>query len=530
VAKSKWLSKVNKRASFGNATILLIVVALAGQMLGFFRNRLISTNFAQVNPGSTDAFFAAFQIPDFFFYTISAGVLSVAFVPVLSDRLRQGNKKAMWDVTSSLLNMLAVIMLIVAVFVFVFAQPLLHYIVAPGLTPTQLKQATEIMRLAALNPLLFTLSGIITSVQQTFGRFFFFAVAPLFYNLAIIFSVYLFKNNLGIVGLGVGSMIGAFAQLFVASLGLWGLGFKYSPRIRAASSDFIQVMRTLPARSIDQGVDSINSIVETNRAKALGDGPVTYYNFATTLQNVPVMLFGTAIATAAFPRLADRLSQNRPDLFHRDFFKVLHLMIWIAMPVVVVSYFARGYLARLLFGDVAPEVSLIFGFLAAAIFFRIIYTIVSRYFYAQKDTKTPLFVSLIAIGLNIILAFNLASEHAYGIAGLALAQSITAAVEVILLFCIMFLRDRALLNKDFWSSIVRIVSVTGFSAVAAFIMVSIYPLELSDRGFLTLGLRIGAIAGVTFAVHISVSLLFGLQEARAVVNKAKSIILRPVRI
>lgn len=527
---NRWINRANRRASFGNATILLIVVAFLGQMLGFFRNRLISTNFTAVDPGSTDAFFAAFQIPDFFFYTISAGVLSVAFVPVLSDRLQKSDKQGMWEVTNSLLNMLSAIMFVVALFIFVFAEPLLHHIVAPGLTPTQLDQATKIMRLAALNPLFFTLSGIITSVQQTFGRFFFFAIAPLFYNLAIIFSVYLFKQNLGVVGLGVGSLIGACLQFLVAALGLWGLGFRYRLRIKAASSDFKQVMRTLPARSIDQGIDSINSIVETNRAKALGDGPVTYYNFAATLQNVPVMLFGTAIATAAFPRLAERLAQKRPDLFHRDFFKVLHLMIWIALPVVVICYFARGYLARLLFGSVSSEVALLFGFLSAAIFFRIIYTIISRYFYAQKDTRTPLMISLFAIGLNIFLVFHMARPSSYGIAGLALAQSITSAVEVVLLFTIMFIRDHALLNRAFWASIVRIFSVTGFSVVAAFIMVSLLPLEISDRGFITLGFKFGAIAAVTFAVHISVSMLFGLEEPRPIIDKARKLILRPVRI
>jgi putative peptidoglycan lipid II flippase len=527
---NRWINRANKRASFGNATILLIVVALIGQTLGFFRNRLVSTNFTVVDPGSTDAFFAAFQIPDFFFLTIAAGALGVAFVPILSDRLQKGDKNGMWEITSSLLNLLTIIMFVVALIIFMFAGPLLHRIVAPGLTPKQLHEATNIMRLVALNPLFFTLSGIITSVQQTFGRFFFFAVAPLFYNLAIIFSIYMFKTNLGIVGLGVGALIGAVLQLLVALLGLWGLGFRYRLRINMRSMDFRQVLRTLPARSVDQGIDSINSIVETNRAKALGDGPVSYYNFATTLQNVPVMLFGTAIATAAFPRLAERLAQKRPDLFHKEFFKVLHLMIWIALPVVVVSYFTRGYLARLLFGDVAPEVSLIFGFLTGAILFRIIYSIISRYFYAQKDTKSPLFVSLFAIGLNIFLAFNLARPSAYGVVGLALAQSITAGVEVVLLFFIMFLRDRALLNRAFWSSILRIVSVTGFSMVAAFIMISIFPLEIADRGFVTLGLKLGAIVGVTFTVHIAVSLLFGLEEAKPIINKLRNIILRPVRI
>jgi putative peptidoglycan lipid II flippase len=191
-----WLTRANKRVSFGGATVLLIAVALLGQTLGFFRNRLVSTNFTQIDPGSTDAFFAAFQIPDFFFLTIAAGALGVAVVPVLADRLHKNDHEGMWEITSSLLNLLGMIMCAVAVVIFVFAKPLLHHIVAPNLTPTQLNQATQIMRLIALNPLLFTLSGILTSVQQTFGRFFFFAIAPLFYNMSIILSVYIFKYQL----------------------------------------------------------------------------------------------------------------------------------------------------------------------------------------------------------------------------------------------------------------------------------------------------------------------------------------------
>src|SRR3990167_1373085 len=269
---NRLINRANKKVSLGNATMLLIVVALMGQILGFFRNRLVSTNFTQADPGSTDAFFAAFQIPDFFFLTIAAGALGVAFMPVLADRLHSGDRKGIWELTSSLLNMLGIVMFVVAVIIFVFARPLLHYIVAPSLGPTQLDEATDIMRLVALNPLLFTLSGILTSLQQTFGRFFFYAIAPLFYNLSIIVSVYVFKHHLGIVGLGIGALVGAFLQLLVAMLGLWGLGFRYQFKINFHSGDFRLILRKLPARSIDQGVDSINSIVETNRASTLASG------------------------------------------------------------------------------------------------------------------------------------------------------------------------------------------------------------------------------------------------------------------
>src|SRR5476649_2888677 len=127
------LNKANKRVSLGNAAVLLIVTALMAQLLGFFRNRLVSTNFTQVNPGSTDAFFAAFQIPDFFFLTIAAGALGVAFMPVLADRLHLGDRKSIWELTSSLLNVLGIVMFAVALVIFVFARPLLHYVVAPKL-------------------------------------------------------------------------------------------------------------------------------------------------------------------------------------------------------------------------------------------------------------------------------------------------------------------------------------------------------------------------------------------------------------
>src|SRR5581483_6758591 len=206
----------------------------------------------------------------------------------------------------------------------------------------------------------------------------------------------------------------------------------------------------------DQGIDSINSIVETNRASVLGQGSITFYENAYTLHLVPILLFGTAISTAAFPRLNERLSQGRPDLFRRDFLQVLRVLIWIILPVAVITFFARGYFARLIYKNLAPEIAIILGFLVGAIIFRTLYSIISRYFYANKDTLTPLIVSLFTIGLNIYLAFRLAKPidlGGYGIAGLAIAQSIVAAVEVVILTLIMLARDHKLFDNEFWNGV-----------------------------------------------------------------------------
>lgn len=527
---NKWLNRANQRISLGGAAALLVGASLFGQLLGFLRTQIINGNFNSPGHITTDAYFAAFKIPDFFFYTIAAGALGVAFMPFLADKLHAGDKKSVWLIVSGLLNFLGVIMVVVAIILLVFTEPLLRLVVGNNLSPDQMQDAVMIMRIISLNPLLFTISGILTSVQQTFGRFFFFALGPIIYNVCIIASVYLFKDSLGLVGLGVGALAGAILQLLIVILGLGGLNFKYIPTFNFRSPDFRRILKNLPPRSIDQGIDSINSIVETNRASVLGRGAITYYENAYMLHLVPIFLIGTTIATAAFPRLNERLAQGRPDLFRKDFLMVLRAMIWIILPVAVIAYFARGYFARLIYKNIAPEIALILGFLVGAIIFRTLYAIISRYFYAQKDTRTPLFVSLFAIGLNIYLAFTLSRPTAYGLTGLALAQSIVAAFEVFVLLLIMVWRDHKLFDLEFWQGVGRILSVTGFTVLTTYIMVSLVPLLSTDRGFTVLGAKVAAIVLPTLVVHFVVSSIFGLQEVQPVVRKLKQLALKPVRI
>lgn len=524
------VTQKQKKSTIFNVATLLIATSILGQLLGFLRTKLVSSHFPVVGPGSTDAYFAAFTIPDLFFYTISAGALSVAFMPVLSDYLHKNGRKAVWQLTSSFMNILVVIMFIVGVGILIFARPLVHYVVAPGLSPEQLNKATEIMRLLSFNPLLFTISGILTSVQQTLGRFFFFAIAPIFYNLTIIASIFIFHTNLGIVGLGIGALVGAVLQLAVVIAGLYGLNFFWHPKIELKSKDLRSVLRRLPPLSLDQGMDQIEDVVETHIASGLGSGSISYFSYAYTLSTAPILLLGTTIATAAFPKLNARLSQGRPDLFRKDFLKVVRAMIWLAAPVTVLCYFCRGYLARIIYSRGNEHIAVIFGFLTIAIFFRILYSIISRWYYSNKDTKTPTYISFFTIGLNIVLAITLARPNVYGVAGLAIAQSIVAAVEVMILSVVMVSRDRKLLDLQFWNGVFKIISVTGFTVLAGFIMISLMPLGLFDKGFVTLGSKLLIITGVPMLVHILVSALFDLDEARPIIAFVRRVALKPIKL
>lgn len=530
----KKTAKKIRRVPIGNVAALLVGTAMVGQLLGFLRTKLINGNFYEAGANNAGVYFAAFNIPDLFFYVIAAGALGVTVMPFFSDHLHKGDRKGMWELSNSILNLLGILTLLVGVVIFIFARPLIHHFVAPGLNEEQLNAATSLMRFLSLNPFLFTVSGILASAQQTLGRFFFFAVAPLSYNLSIVVSIYVFKGtSLGIIGLGVGALIGAILQLLVVALGLFGTNFHYRPKIGWKNEDFKLMLKQLPPRSLDQGMDQVQSLVETNFASKIGGATaIGNYNNAYTLHTAPILLLGTAISTAAFPRLNQRLSQGRHDLFRKDFLRILRAMIWMAMPVVVVCFFGRGYLARIIFSRNAPQIALIFGFLTVAILFRTMYTIISRWFYAQKDTKTPLAVSVFTIGLNVTLAYLLAKPQLYGVAGLALAQSIVAMVEIIILSTIMLIRDRKLFDMTFWGGCARIVSVTGFSVAAGSTTVALLPLGTNDGG-LTVAMKLLAITVVTFAVHIGLSSVFGLEEVTPVFFRVKKIfkrILKPIKL
>ncbi len=524
-----FISKSTKRISLPGAATLLVSTTLMAQLLGFLRTMLVNGNFPIVGGQSTDAYFAAFKIPDLFFYVLAAGALGVAFIPILTEHMQKHDRRGVWDLSNSLMNIMAIVMFGVGVTILIFATQLMH-IVAPNLSPEQLHNASTIMRLVAFNPFFFTLAGVLTSTQQVFGRFFFFAVSPIIYNISIIISIFLFKDSLGLIGLGVGAMMGGALQFGIALLGVRGLSFHWQPTINFKDVDFIRVLKQLPSRALDQGIDSFNSIVETNRARALGEGFVSVYENAYTLHIAPILLIGSSISTAAFPRLSERLASGRTDLFRKEFLSVLRVLMWTSLPVSVLVYFTRGYLARLIFKRGSPDIALILGFLSIAIFFRIIYTLFSRYFYAHKDTVTPLIVSAFAIGLNIILAVTLARKTTYGAAGLAMAQSIVAATEVIILGSIIVYRDRKLFNKDFRRMSSKLVSITGFTIVAAYLMISLLPLRAADRGFFLLGSKLGIITIVTLGTHVAVSALFGFDEAEKIFLKVKKLIYRPIKI
>ncbi len=535
----------NQRLTVQLAAVLLAGSTFLSMILGLFRDRLLNSTYAENavtgNPGyplGLDAYTVASIIPEFMFILLVSGALSVTFIPVLNDRLHKGNKKSAWELSTSLVNFLALITLVASIFIIIFADPLVRYVVGPGLDESGRSLAVSMLRVIAINPFLFAISAVVASIQQAVGRFVFFALAPTIYNIGIIIGLTVFTNGItlfgvevfegGIMGVALGVVLGSMLQLIVSTIGLIGLGVDYRFKIFWKNRGFRQVLRLLPPRSLDQGMDYVNSIVETNLASRMASGSIRFYQQATTLHYVPINLIGVAISTAAFPQLTERLSQGRQDLFKSELRTVLRVIIWLALPTAAISYFARGYLVNFLFNGGQPIVSGLLGILAVAILFRSIYHIAARSFYAQKDSKTPLYMSFFTIALNIILAIYFTMVLDMGIYGLAWAQSIIAVVEVFILFAIMSIRIPQLFDVSFIKAVTNMIAATALMSIVTYITVTIFALSATDQSFMTTFPKFSIIVGISLAAYLGICQLLKLPEADLVIMRAKQLIFEPL--
>ena len=504
---NKLLRRINRKMTLSSATALIAGSLAVGFILGFIRTKLIYSHF---NDFATGAYFAAFEIPDLIFYTLSAGALSIAFIPVLSDKVFTVNMKQAWRLTSSVLNALSLVMLLVSLALVFFPRPILEYVVASGFSPERLDVTAQIMRLAAINPLVFSITSVLSSVQQVFGRFFYFAVAPLFYNLSIILSIYLFKDSMGVVGLGVGVAIGALLNIIIFGIGMNKLDFKHTWLINLKDKAFLKVVKALPPRSLDQGIVFVNSIVQTRIASEISIQAISNLKGALYLYNAPITLLGIALGTAAFPRFTKYLTQNRPDLFKKEFLAILKILVWLSLPIVIFSFVSREYWARIIFTQDNSEIALIFGWLCLGICFRTLYAIISRFYYAQKDTLTPLMVTIVVLFSNIALSWWLATE--YGVSGLGMATSLVAILEILILTTVMRRRDKSLFHARFFKDLSLIVSVGFIVALAAFLIASWLPMQKDDPSLAFL-FKLGIIFVLTFSLHFAFSRLLRIREA-----------------
>ena len=267
-------------------------------------------------------------------------------------------------------------------------------------------------RIMFLSPLFLGMSSILSGVLQYFRRFFIYSLAPILYNLGIIFGIVFLVPRMGLVGLAWGVVGGAFLHFMIQLPSAIYSGFRFKG-ILSFHQGIRQIIKLTIPRTIGLAGSQINYVVITAIASGLAVGSIAIFNLANNLQYVPIGIIGISFAMAVFPRLADSSAEENKENFSKDFSSVFSQILYLVLPITAIFFILRAQIIRLILGtgqfgwaDTRLTAAAL-GIFAFSVFAQSLIPLISRAFYSLNDTKTPVSISLVSIGLNIALSFGL---------------------------------------------------------------------------------------------------------------------------
>ena len=423
------------------STLIVMLAYAAAKLLSLVQTVVITRNFGLSD--EWDAFIAANRIPELIFTLIAGGALAHAFIPIFSGLLARGETERAWRTASHIINSIFFVTFCVSLLVFIFAPWLVANFVASGFEAQWQSETATLMRILLLGSLIFSISGIVMGILQSHQHFTLPALAPLFFDVGLLFGVLVLAPRWGARGIAFGAVIGAGAHLGIQIPGLIYFRARWWPRLGWRNPLLWRVARLMLPRIAGLGVFSLNFIVMTNLASRLGSGSVSALDWGWRLMQIPQTLLGTALGTVIFPTLA-ALSETGDEAGKRaSFAGSLRMLIVTCIPatagLLIIGQPLLSLLERGAFDASATQlVYRCLQFFALGLLAHAALEVVARSFYAEQDTLTPLWAALIGAALNLILALWLSgvlmgnpSQEKVG--NLALANTLGVVLEVTIL-------------------------------------------------------------------------------------------------
>ncbi|HWQ73384.1 MAG TPA: murein biosynthesis integral membrane protein MurJ [Desulfitobacteriaceae bacterium] len=415
----------------------LIVVNLASRILGFLRDTLIAGLFGQSSV--TDAYNVAFVLPDLLYWLLVGGILSSAFIPVLSEYIARNNEDEGWRVVSSVLNITLTMLGFFVIIALIFAEQFI-YLLAPGLKEN-MNLAVHLMRIILIQPLILALSGLSMGILNSYKIFWPSALGSVLYNVCILVIGPLLANSMGIGGFAVGVVAGALANFLVQLPALKKVGFRYYPLIdwRHPSVQRIAILAVPIIFSF--ALNQIQVMVNANLGSSLSEGSITAINYSNRLSQLPIGIFAGAIAMAVFPTMSEQAALRQWDNFRVMTSRTIRMVMFITIPISIGMIVLRYPLIRVLFehGKFTAEDTLMTAiplvYFSLGIIAQSVIQVLPRMFYAFQDTWTPALIGIAAMAVNLLGALILIRPLAHG--GLALANMIASFFSMLALLLIL---------------------------------------------------------------------------------------------
>lgn len=432
------MAKVN-HGGVARAAGLIMVSMMLSRILGYVRDVVIYSKFGQVY--LTDAYNAAFSIPDFLYYLLVGGALSSAFIPVFSGYIATNKEEDGWDVASTIFNLVMILMLVGIAVGFIFTPQLINILV-PGFNKEGFELTVLLTRIMFVQSFFMGLSGISQGILHSYKHFLAPALGSVLYNLGIIVFGLLFVETMGIMGFTIGVVLGSIVNFLVQVPALLKIGLKYKPTINLKHPGVKKIGLLIMPVLIGLSVNHLNLFVNQNLASSLPEGMLSALRAAQRIMQLPIGVFAIAVALAVFPTLTGQAARKETEAFKQTMSMGVRTVIFITLPAAIGLIVLRVPVVRALFQQGEFTVGNTEATAYALLFYSIgligysAQQVLNRAFYALQNTKIPVFVGIVTVLINLVLNFLLIKPLAQG--GLALAYSIAGLANMVML--LIFLR------------------------------------------------------------------------------------------
>lgn len=492
-----------QRRSLAQAAALVGAAYVLSNLAGFVQRVIIASRFGA--GADLDAFNAALRTPDLLFNVLAGGALASAFIPIFTAHLANNQRPTAWTLARRVAVIVFVVMSVVALLTIVLAEPIARILIAPGFTESQIALTASLMRIMLASTVIFGVSGLLMGVLQSNGAFLAPAIAPALYNLGIILGAVLL-GGLGIYGPAIGVVIGAMLHLAVQlpSLRRLVVTNRVSDDVPGQlpiahyqlQSDTRHILLLMLPRVIGLAAVQINLIVNTRLASRMEAGAVSALNIAFAIMILPQAVIAQAIGTVLFPAISANAAKGERAAFGEAITRALSVIIALSVPATVGLIVLGQPLIRLLFergeftAQNTAQVSFALQMFAVGLVAHSMLEVVTRGFYALKDTARPVALATASMALNILLSVVLAVAFARAgwmpFGGVALANAIATTLEAIALYVLLARREPNIATRT-------IVLALGKAALASGVMGLVLVAWLAVMGS-------GALATVTALV------------------------------
>ncbi|MFB3923477.1 MAG: murein biosynthesis integral membrane protein MurJ [Terriglobia bacterium] len=447
---------------------------MLSRVLGFLRDWTVAHQIG--SNAVTDAYYAAFTLPDFLNYLVAGGSLSLTFIPVFAKYAAEKNEDEGWHVFSTVITVMGLALLALVVVAEIFA-PRLVLLIAPGFDPAQKERVVFLTRLMLPAQICFYLGSILSAVQYAKGQFVVPSLAPVIYNLGIIAGGFLLSSRYGITGFAVGVLAGALAGNFLLQIyGARRAGARFAPNFDLRHPGFgLFVKLTIPIMLALSVVFTDDWIIRWF-GSYLESASITWLTYAKTLMRVPLGVVGQAVGVASFPFLAQLYSEGKLDELNRTLNSTLKGVILLLLPISALTIALSSPLVHLIFSHTrlrGPDLEATASTLAVfslSMFAWGAQNLLARGFYATHDTLTPAVVGTVFTFLNLPIYWVLV--HRLQHLGLALASSIGVMAYTIALYILLNRRTRNPDSAGLTIFFLKLCAASSLAAAASYGVVS----------------------------------------------------------